>query len=282
MSSRHRFRWLRTLDRPGETGLYSLDDVHYDPVMTAASFTLAGIVPAGDEPPVTGGHNSTAVAAAKLDGRPVVISGGDDLTVRVWDLATGTPIRNPLTGHDGPVTAVAPQTTQGFPLGSLLVRIGVGSRNIATVSRVLRENDATLRWEQIAALEARSNILALALTSKRTLIAAAELGIIVFDLPSGPRRRLRSLSSKAPSGENCRASSWPATNLHSSNQPTLELGVIEDLPSGRAAERRGAALAGIVRALTSVAGDTRTVPSTDGRHGWPPQSEAGNCLSGSA
>ena len=49
----------------------------------------------------------TAVAVGELDGRPVVVSGGGDATVRVWDLATGDPVGDPLTGHTGGVTAVA-------------------------------------------------------------------------------------------------------------------------------------------------------------------------------
>ena len=51
--------------------------------------------PVGD--PFTGhGGWVQAVAAAELDGRPVVISGGSDGTVRVWDLATGDPGRWPV------------------------------------------------------------------------------------------------------------------------------------------------------------------------------------------
>ena len=57
-----------------------------------------------------------AVAAAELDGRPVVISGSRDQTVRVWDLATGTPIGSPLTGHRNRVLAVAAAELDGRPV----------------------------------------------------------------------------------------------------------------------------------------------------------------------
>ena len=55
------------------------------------------------------GHTGTvnAVAAGELDGRTVVVSGSGDRTVRVWDLATGTPVGEPLTGHEGGVRSVA-------------------------------------------------------------------------------------------------------------------------------------------------------------------------------
>ncbi|WP_130295385.1 WD40 repeat domain-containing protein [Pseudonocardia sediminis] len=49
-----------------------------------------------------------AVAALVLpDGRPIAITGSADATVRVWDLTTGTPIGEPLTGHTDWVNAVA-------------------------------------------------------------------------------------------------------------------------------------------------------------------------------
>ena len=52
-----------------------------------------------------------AVAAGTLpDGTPVIISGGDDGTVRVWRTADGTPVREPLAGHAGGVLAVATGT----------------------------------------------------------------------------------------------------------------------------------------------------------------------------
>ena len=53
---------------------------------------LATGTPVGD--PFTGhGEPVLSVAVAELDGRPVVISGSGDRTVRVWDLATGDPDR---------------------------------------------------------------------------------------------------------------------------------------------------------------------------------------------
>ena len=68
----------------------------------------------------------TAVAAAELDGRPVVISGGGDRTVRVWDLATGTPAGHPFTGHARAVTAVAAAELDGRPV----VISGGGDRTV--------------------------------------------------------------------------------------------------------------------------------------------------------
>ena len=50
--------------------------------------------------------NAVAVGALP-DGTPVIISGGEDAMVRVWRLADGTPVGEPLTGHDGDVLAVA-------------------------------------------------------------------------------------------------------------------------------------------------------------------------------
>ena len=52
------------------------------------------------------GHSGSvsAVAVGALpDGTPVIISGGADGTVRVWRLADGTPVGEPLPGHAGGV-----------------------------------------------------------------------------------------------------------------------------------------------------------------------------------
>jgi WD40 repeat protein len=60
------------------------------------------------EPLADGSPTVSAVATGTLpDGTPVIISGGDEGTVRVWRTGDGTPLGEPLTGHDGPVPALA-------------------------------------------------------------------------------------------------------------------------------------------------------------------------------
>jgi len=65
-----------------------------------------------------GRHRSSvnAVAMAEFEGRPVVVSGSDDRTVRVWNLATGALIGGPVTGHEGAVNAVAMAEFEGRPV----------------------------------------------------------------------------------------------------------------------------------------------------------------------
>src|SRR6266508_4503456 len=67
---------------------------------------------------VIGRHTAsvTAVAVGELEGRPVVVSGSDDMTVRVWDLATGDPVAEPFTGHTSWVGAVAVGELEGRPV----------------------------------------------------------------------------------------------------------------------------------------------------------------------
>ncbi len=59
---------------------------------------------------ILGRHTSRVGAVATVvlpDGRPVAVTGSQDATVRIWDLTTGAPVGNPLTGHTGAVRAVA-------------------------------------------------------------------------------------------------------------------------------------------------------------------------------
>jgi WD40 repeat protein/tetratricopeptide (TPR) repeat protein len=78
---------------------------------------LATMAPGGE--PLTM-HESGAVSltTAVLDGRPVAITGGEDSTVRVWDLTTREQV-GPRTQFTGPVTALATA-----PDGRLVVAYG--------------------------------------------------------------------------------------------------------------------------------------------------------------
>ena len=72
------------------------------------------------------GHSGpvAAVAVGALpDGTPVVVSGGWDGTVRVWRLADGAPVGEPLTGHNSAVVAVA---VGALPDGTPVVVSGSG------------------------------------------------------------------------------------------------------------------------------------------------------------
>ena len=75
-------------------------------------------------------------AGALPDGTPVIISGGGDGTVRVWRLADGTPVGEPLTGHDGMVGAVA---AGALPDGTPVIISGGGDGTV----RVWRLADGT-------------------------------------------------------------------------------------------------------------------------------------------
>jgi hypothetical protein len=95
---------------------------------------------AADHQVLTGHRGAvSAVAAGTLpDGTPVIISGSDDMTLRVWRLADGSPAGEPLTGHDGLVSAVAAGT---LPDGTPVI-ISSGSFDDQTV-RVWRTADGT-------------------------------------------------------------------------------------------------------------------------------------------
>jgi WD40 repeat protein len=68
---------------------------------------MASGMPAGEE--LTGHRGAVhAVGSARLpDGRAVLVTGGAERTVRVWDAATGGRLAGPLRGHQGTIHAVA-------------------------------------------------------------------------------------------------------------------------------------------------------------------------------
>ncbi|MER7950367.1 WD40 repeat domain-containing protein [Streptomyces sp. NPDC096079] len=66
-----------------------------------------------------------AMACTDLGGRPVVVTGGHDGAVRVWDAASGTALGPPITAADGPVSAVACTVRGGRPVVVAGTREGV-------------------------------------------------------------------------------------------------------------------------------------------------------------
>jgi len=93
---------------------------------------------------IAGRHGSPlrAAAAGVRDGRLVVISGGEDGMIRVWDLHTGKPVLGPLAGHDGGVSTVA----AGRRDGRLVIASGGFDRTVR-VWDLESEPHATLRIE---------------------------------------------------------------------------------------------------------------------------------------
>ncbi|MGW1109006.1 hypothetical protein [Streptomyces sp. NPDC002540] len=57
-----------------------------------------------------------AVATVVVDGRPAIVSGSRDKTVRVWDLTTGQQVGEPLIGHTGWAWAVATAVVDDRPV----------------------------------------------------------------------------------------------------------------------------------------------------------------------
>lgn len=70
-----------------------------------------------------GGIN--ALDVAMIDDQAVAVTGGEDGTVRLWDLATGRQIGLPLTGHTWSVEAVTVTTMQDRPVALTGGRDGV-------------------------------------------------------------------------------------------------------------------------------------------------------------
>ncbi|MEV0406534.1 protein kinase [Actinoallomurus sp. NPDC050550] len=58
----------------------------------------------------------SAVAESTLNGKPVLVAGGQDGDLRVFDRSTGRQIGAPLTGHKGKVTALAVGTLNAGPV----------------------------------------------------------------------------------------------------------------------------------------------------------------------
>jgi hypothetical protein len=77
-------------------------------VVVATAAGLLAVLPSNHSTVLTGHDGPVRVlATGRLDGRPIVVSGGQDATVRVWDVATGAPVGAPMTGHTDAVHGLA-------------------------------------------------------------------------------------------------------------------------------------------------------------------------------
>jgi len=79
---------------------------------------------------------------ARPDGSPLLASGGQDGTVRLWDPITGQPTRAPLTGHTDWVMAVAFGTD---PTGTIILASASVDRTVRLWDPVTGQLVRTLR-----------------------------------------------------------------------------------------------------------------------------------------
>ncbi|TMR07006.1 hypothetical protein ETD83_02380 [Actinomadura soli] len=124
---------------PGDrAGLRHLSMLTHDPAHhvqePTATWGVAGAALPPEQPHlVISGHDggANAVCTARgQDGRELLVSVGDDGTVRLWDPFTAAPIGDPMTGHDGAVEDVC-------AVGGQLATVG---------------DDATVRlWDPVTA-----------------------------------------------------------------------------------------------------------------------------------
>ena len=160
------------------------------------------------------------MAIGQVEGRTVIVSGGDDATVRVWDAATGNPIGDPYTGHTDGVNAVAIGQVEGRTVivsggADATVRVwdaatgtpigdpytghtdGVNAVAIGQVEGrtviVSGGDDATVRvwdagertaWEHLPLVDVAAPVSAVAIDGSGRLAVGAELGVVLLRLPS--------------------------------------------------------------------------------------------------
>ncbi|MFD7783547.1 WD40 repeat domain-containing protein [Streptomyces nojiriensis] len=137
------------------------------------------------------GHSGPvrAVATAIVDGRPVAVSGSRDNTVRVWDLATGEQLHEPVTGRTDPVSSMTAE----------VLSVATAVADGRPVAFSLHGDEAVLVWDLAtgrAAGEFVRLVESAVLDGRRVLLALAADGTLyVGDLLTG--RRLAAFPSAA-------------------------------------------------------------------------------------
>ncbi|WP_457519315.1 WD40 repeat domain-containing protein [Streptomyces sp. TE33382] len=118
-----------------------------------------------------------AVATSAVEGRPVVVTGSDDRTVRVWDLATGESLGEP------------------FLHGSAVLAVAVGAVNGLAVALAGGEDGVVRVWDVATGRQAgkpftghTSGVDAVTVVSGTTLAvtgSTADETVLVWDLATG-------------------------------------------------------------------------------------------------
>ncbi|MFJ9852928.1 WD40 repeat domain-containing protein [Streptomyces sp. NPDC101150] len=101
-----------------ELGVCSLAAVPYERGLLVVSSSeegtlLAWDVATGERLAEIEGSYNGAMGAALIDGRPIAVTGGHDSFVQAWDILSGEPLGEPLTGIEPVVRAIAITRTDG-------------------------------------------------------------------------------------------------------------------------------------------------------------------------
>jgi WD40 repeat protein len=124
-----------------------------------------------------------SVAVGQVEGRPVIVSGGDDATVRVWDAATGTPVGDPLTGHTGYVNAVAVGQVDGRPVivsGSDDATVRVWDLAAFATQKAARHSGEDT---DAIVVDVAAGVLAVAVRAGLQVAVATRVGIVSLRIP---------------------------------------------------------------------------------------------------
>ena len=133
---------------------------------------------------IPAGGSIECCAFGTLDGQPVIVSGGSDGRVRVWDLESGTPRGEPFLAHRRGVYSLAIGTLDGHP-----VIVSGGEDGVEGTIQVWDLASGTPRGERLRAH--RSKVVSIAmgtLDGRSVIVSGGSTDVIVWDLMTGERR----------------------------------------------------------------------------------------------